>query len=58
MTNELRENFKYKLINKIYFIRNKLRFRYLGKNGFFDKDVEFFKIYAGNPAKETGNRDL
>tara|TARA_B100000035_G_C20508997_1_gene340314 strand:- start:278 stop:454 length:177 start_codon:yes stop_codon:yes gene_type:complete len=56
MTNQLRENLKYKLINKIYYIRNKLGFRYLEKNVFFYKDFEFFKIYAGNPAKEIGNR--
>ena len=58
MKNHLRENLKYKLINKIYYIRNKLRLRYLEKKVFFYKNVEFFKIYAGKPAKEIGNRDL
>lgn len=44
MTNQLRENLKYKLINKLYYIINKLRFGYLGKNVFFDKNVEFLRF--------------
>tara|TARA_B110001450_G_scaffold256739_1_gene288433 strand:+ start:3303 stop:3851 length:549 start_codon:yes stop_codon:yes gene_type:complete len=42
--NQLRKHLKANLLNKIIYLINKYRFGFLGKNVFFDKNVDFIRF--------------